>query len=552
MRLFAVFLIFLASFFVTVTYGQTVGKQLEFNSAMGIRYESNLVKNPSAYKNSQHVTVSALASASRDVDAADQIDGKASWLIQSTLITNNVEFELLTPSSEHTSGNCGFAGIFKGQAAAWSAQIQDGSNNTLAKTVFTNESGWRAFVLWHPCGAAGTRKVRIVNSEAGTINPVNVGRLYYGRMEPGAGVPPNTFTAKVSATGVVTDETGGDWISGNCTNASPRVCTLVSPTSSTMNCLFNASSGPRPPAVLSTNTVLNINTYDLTGSPSQVDGQITCTKTGSDYIQPAITPNQWNYGRTLYTPTFGAGFGTVTSPECYHSRDGEFLYVDCKFTTGTVSGSAANVSLPPGLSAVTNTTGTKSVGTWFRSASGTTHGGSVLIGSGSTVISFSGRGVFGSDAVAALTAGVGTEIVGSTEALHFTAKIPIAGWTENQSAPQLVGSVTNKGGTATKAMTEGTFNCSGSSSITSQDDTTFTAIGNIDGVGQCAVSMSGWNATPRCYPKLRSCTAPSGASCFLSQQNVTITSGNVTPRCISDTGANCTSFQFDMLCSGPR
>jgi len=51
---------------------------------------------------------------------------------------------------------------------------------------------------------------------------------------------PFLYSALVSATGVVSSEVG-NWINGNCTNASPIVCTLESDAfSSVMNCWANA------------------------------------------------------------------------------------------------------------------------------------------------------------------------------------------------------------------------------------------------------------------------------------------------------------------------
>jgi hypothetical protein len=50
---------------------------------------------------------------------------------------------------------------------------------------------------------------------------------------------PKIFSAKVSSTGTVTDDLG-DFINGNCTNASPSVCTFNSVFSITPNCMINA------------------------------------------------------------------------------------------------------------------------------------------------------------------------------------------------------------------------------------------------------------------------------------------------------------------------
>ena len=175
--------------------GQTTGKQLEFNSAWGVDYESNMVKNPSAAKN-RSGTLFASGSLTRDTSAGNKIDNKASFQFDSSALNGYLELGLHTPNDEQTSGNCGFKGLFKGDGRLYRAQILDGSSNVFAQTVpLTNETGFREFRVWYPCGASGARKVRITQTEAGTAPAINVGKFYYGRMEPGAGTSPNTFTA---------------------------------------------------------------------------------------------------------------------------------------------------------------------------------------------------------------------------------------------------------------------------------------------------------------------------------------------------------------------
>ena len=53
-----------------------------------------------------------------------------------------------------------------------------------------------------------------------------------------------------------------------------------------------------------------------------------------------------------YTPTFGAGFGTVTNDEFYYSTRGEHVYITGRFQCGTVSAASnAIISLPNGYTA---------------------------------------------------------------------------------------------------------------------------------------------------------------------------------------------------------
>lgn len=51
-----------------------------------------------------------------------------------------------------------------------------------------------------------------------------------------------------------------------------------------------------------------------------------------------------------YTPTFGAGFGTVNSASGFYRRVGDNLEVKVTCNVGTVAAAVASISLPPGLS----------------------------------------------------------------------------------------------------------------------------------------------------------------------------------------------------------
>lgn len=51
-----------------------------------------------------------------------------------------------------------------------------------------------------------------------------------------------------------------------------------------------------------------------------------------------------------YTPTISAGFGTSITTGFKYSREGKWLIVDGYFTAGSVAGSLASITLPPGLS----------------------------------------------------------------------------------------------------------------------------------------------------------------------------------------------------------
>lgn len=129
-----------------------------------------------------------------------------------------------------------------------------------------------------------------------------------------------------------------------------------------------------------------------------------------------------------YTPTFSAGFGTVTATEVYYRRIGSDLEIKGTVTTGTVAGSIATMTLPPGLSTVA-VTGIQSVGDWVKDiATGSAaKAGNLNV----TAASASSLGFSLTDYTAATNPLVqqnGSTIFGNSQHLSFRAKVPIVGW----------------------------------------------------------------------------------------------------------------------------
>lgn len=418
---------------------QTVGKQLEFNSCWGTDCTSNLVKNPSAAKNDLFKTTSN-ATATRDTSSGNKVDGIASWLVDTSALAGYVEFELIPTPDDVTSGNCMAKLVYKGDGSLYSLQILDGSNNVLNSALLQNVgSNWSVPAVANAaCAASAARKVRITQTVAGTSPAINVGKVFYGKATNiGAGVPNNVFSAKVSSGGAISNENEPGWLA-SCTSTS---CTwrtnqfAVAP-----NCVATTNSGATTVQVTSTSTTsVTWLTYNSGWSTVAQPLTLVCTRAGSDFIQPTITPNQWNYGRRLYTPVF-QGFGTPTNIECYESRENEYLNIDCKFTTGTTTAVEARVGLPGSLLSATLTQGIRMAnnGTTVNTSSTSTGRVFPLIESGVNYITFGNQ-----DGGSGFTKINGTTYFGSSQAISFSARIPIQGWTANQNAPQLLGSVTS-------------------------------------------------------------------------------------------------------------
>lgn len=346
---------------------QTTNKQLEFNSAWGVDYESNMVKNPSAAKNLND-TMKLGATLSRDTSSGNKIDGKASFLLDAGALNDYLELDLHTPNDEQTSGNCGFKGLFKGDARLYRAQILDGSSNVLAQTVpLTNETGFREFRVWYPCGASGARKVRITQTEAGTAPAINVGKFYYGRMEPGAGTSPNDFSAKVSGAGVLSDIVNPQFFDG--TTFAPTDTSLFRVNfknlSSTPNCDVSIDNGTASELTSArkvspgNSSYIDVRTGYTTTATAFVKFAypftISCTKTGSDYVQPAITPDQTDKPYTSFTPVLSTGaLATGGNQKYWYMLDGPNMIMYFEYepgaNTGTAGSGAYLITVPGGYS----------------------------------------------------------------------------------------------------------------------------------------------------------------------------------------------------------
>lgn len=133
----------------------------------------------------------------------------------------------------------------------------------------------------------------------------------------------------------------------------------------------------------------------------------------SDYVSYAAT---------------ASGFGTVTGTSYYWARVSNELYVYGKFTTGTVAGTTASVTLPPGL--VIDSTKISQpaiVGEYATvKAAGT---GQVLVDATSFSSIYFGPA---SGSTGNLTIQTGSTISANTVGFSFWFHVPITGWSSNQ------------------------------------------------------------------------------------------------------------------------
>ena len=169
-----------------------------------------------------------------------------------------------------------------------------------------------------------------------------------------------------------------------------------------------------------TNYSLRMKVLSAPGTASNI--RIDNVRVGPDSLAPGYIGTK----PEAYTPTFGAGFGTVSAVTFRQHRDGSFLSVKGKFTAGTVAASIAELSLPSGLT--TGNTNAIVIGRWWRVANSTAttrKTGNIWIGSGSLVR-------FGSDdytsAAAPYSALNVTEMCSTSDVIEVDFKVQIQDW----------------------------------------------------------------------------------------------------------------------------
>jgi hypothetical protein len=136
-----------------------------------------------------------------------------------------------------------------------------------------------------------------------------------------------------------------------------------------------------------------------------------------------------------YTPTYGTGFGTVTSGSVFYRRLGDTLQVRGFGIVGSVTANPAEISLPTGLSIdTTKLTRAQTVGgpahilgTW--GAADTASSGYVVAATLTSTSNVYLSGKFNGTSVLESSSAVNT-IMGGAIAFSYEFEVPIEGWTD--------------------------------------------------------------------------------------------------------------------------
>ncbi len=152
---------------------------------------------------------------------------------------------------------------------------------------------------------------------------------------------------------------------------------------------------------------------------------VTITSDGyAYYIVNRYIPSNW----TAYTPSFSAGWGTVTNIKFSWRRDGQDVLIQGAWTMGTGAGSGATIPLPPNMTSASN--GIMNTG-YFTVvadvAQSAVNAGAIylIIGAASTSLSASQSSASQNGLTGQNGNGFGT----NTQFCTSNCRVPIAGWT---------------------------------------------------------------------------------------------------------------------------
>ena len=266
--------------------------------------------------------------------------------------------------------------------------------------------------------------------------------------------------------------------------------------------------------------------------------------------QLAVSSAQTDYDWTSYGTTSDfTGFGTVSNIQLQHSRVGSNLLIRGKFTAGTTTTTEARIALPAGLvsSNTTKIPSIQSVGTYYRGGVHASKGGSMLIEPSVAYLTLGTSSTFGISTINPLSKANGDSIASNTDQISFTATIPIQGWTSNQHAPTLVGSVTsNANGAERIERAQVTSSCTSSPcTIASQSGSWLTSITrSATGTYSINYASGTFSAAPTCV-----CNSSISQNRFCSTQSATTTSVSIL---MADQTNTLVDSAFNILCMGAR
>ena len=410
---------------------------------------SNLLKNPSleSYVLLQNWT--GAGGVTPALNTSNVAGGKRAATISFTSLNGVIVHQDVTPTIKMQGRNWEYGAWVSTTTANIQVCAREGGVKVDPCQNVISDGVGRFYPILRAGPASGSVGVEIRTS-ASTTGSIVFDDGYLGLPRNlGSGVPPNTFTASVSATGTISNETPGDWLSGTTcpiTSTSIFTCTHNSTIfSSTPNCVVSmnsSNSNNQTITLLGSSSSSQSIVYTTSSSSSfALPFTISCTKTGSDFIQPAITPAQWDYDWKDYSqaivPESGT-FPTYTLNLMQQARFAGKLYLKGKLTmTGTNTWGEIRIPVPTGLQILTSVIAPGEIN--YFDAGTNFYMGSIISMNASYIRIGSKSGTNGQGLIVTQTSPF-TWASGDTVE-WFIGPIDVVGWTTSSAAPQLVGSV---------------------------------------------------------------------------------------------------------------
>lgn len=447
-------------------------------------------------------------------------------------------------------------------------------------SIVDRGTAWQQYTINFPGAAASTAyKIYVKDvASSGTTLVLSYDNAYLGPARNiASGIPPNTFTAQISSTGVISSQSPSGWLSSCSTGTGTINCVPTAGNFSVApNCIpapnTAGGSGYSVGYVTSSATASSL-PFALTsgGSTSNAFGIIiSCQKAPNDFVQNAITPNllpqYWSgyMTGTGWTSTSTSGYVDMAAGSSISVVTNQSRNMTCTAASGSL----------PGITCTPNVTGIYYACASFPSSSSSAASvfarllesvSNVKVNDGNygdvaanSSLPFGLCGLFTTTAGTAFTlkiqsySSAGTTTLKTTSA-SFPLSFTVAQWSGGVTAPWLLGSVTSNA-TGALRVEDLVFGGSGAS-LTSRvacTTSTCTTVYNTGAYGVVTRTGTGAYSIPTtAFPNGAECNCnTSQTSAYTSCGIVSVSSSAIVIG--SGVPGTATDDQIHLTCRGPR
>lgn len=375
-----------------------------------------------------------------------------------------------------------------------------------------------------------------------------------------AAIPPAVFSATIAIGGTVTNEGGGDWLNGDCSVSGTSVftCPITSGIFlSTPNCTVTTDFTQTGGAGIQNNgnstTSLILKGYNTTSAAATLTPAfVICTKTGSNYVPPAVSASNWDFDWTN-CPSISGSWVSNTTYLCKWKRQGGQAWFDILVSTSgapTATGLSLNLPVTIDTAKLISSTlaGLVSSGTATEGGVGTSPVMAII--NTTTSVYVSSSNVAATYPTHQLVSASVPFTFGATDSVQITFSVPVVGWLETYSALQLNGSAFTRAGAATRFELYKTSAADCTTGVCAAD-TGASLTGGItatySSTGVYAIAFSPAFSTP----PICTVSPAKGLAGHICELSSTTTTTATTVSCsTSNTAATPVNSRFTLMCAG--